>query len=358
MDNPLTSIETILAESRAGRIVVLIDDERSVGMGMAIMPASFVTAEKITFLAVHCRGVICLALAPERVAQLNLTPMVAQNGSARQSAFTVSIEARTGVTTGISAADRARTIEVAIDPHMGASEVVSPGHIFPVASRDGGVLVRAGFSEAAVDLARLAGLNPSGVLAAILGEDGDVASADQLIEFANAHHLKIGTIRDLIAYRRATEILVERVSSETIDSAHGGLWRTHVYRNRTDGTEHIALVKEGYDKRGPVLVRMHTFLAQDDVLARKGSRRKLIPSAMDAIAEAGAGIVVLIRGSILLHEQPSAPQTTLREFGIGAQILRDLEVTQIELLSNTLELPLAGISAYDLEVVGIRRLGT
>ena len=363
MSDYLAPAEEIIEEARVGRVFILVEDGGAGNVGMAAIPASFASAEAVTFMAVHCRGVVCLALTPGRVAQLNLPPMVAQNSSPRQSAFTVSIEAREGVSTGISAADRARTIEVAIDPQANDRDLVSPGHIFPVAARDGGVLVRAGFSEAAVDVARIAGLNPSAALCAIIGEDGELSTLDELIAFARRHDLKIGTIRDLVAYRHATEVLIERVSSETIDSEHGGEWRMHVYRNRVDGTEHCALVK-GAAGAGTTLVRMHAFAVQDDVLGRKGGRAGLIPQAMEVIAAEGAGVVVLIRGPIVHKSDGSVPsragrddKSALREYGVGAQILRDLGVTRIELLSGSLRAPIPGIDGYGLEVAGIRPFG-
>ena len=363
MSDYLAPAEEIIEEARAGRVFILVEDGGAANVGMAAVPASFATAEAVTFMAVHCRGVVCLALTPERVAQLNLPPMVAQNSSPRQSAFTVSIEAREGVSTGISAADRARTIEVAIDPDANDRDLVSPGHIFPVTARDGGVLVRAGFSEAAVDVARIAGLNPSAGLCAVIGEDGELSTLDDLIAFARKHDLKIGTIRDLVAYRHATEVLIERVSSETIDSEHGGEWRLHVYRNRVDGTEHCALVK-GAVGAGTTLVRMHAFAVQDDALGRKGGRAGLIPQAMDVIAAEGSGVVVLIRGPIVHKFDGSVPsragrddKAALREYGVGAQILRDLGVSRIELLSGSLRAPIPGIDGYGLEVAGIRPFG-
>ena len=363
MSDYLAPAEEIVEEARSGRVFLLVEDGAAANVGMAVVPASFAGAEAVTFMAVHCRGVVCLALTPGRVAQLNLPPMVAQNSSPRQSAFTVSIEAREGVSTGISAADRARTIEVAIDPGANDRDLVSPGHIFPVTARDGGVLVRAGFSEAAVDVARIAGLNPSAALCAVIGEDGELSTLDDLIAFARKHELKIGTIRDLVAYRHATEVLIERVSSETIDSEHGGEWRLHVYRNRVDGTEHCALVKEPVGS-GPALVRMHAFAVQDDVLGRRGGRAGLIPKAMEAIAADGGGVLVLIRGPIVHKSDGSVPsrvarddKSTLREYGVGAQILRDLGITRIELLSGSLRMPIPGIDAYELEVTGIRPFG-
>ena len=363
MSDFLAPAEVIIEEARAGRVFILVEDGGAANVGMAAIPASFATAEAVTFMAVHCRGVVCLALTPERVRALNLPPMVAQNSSPRQSAFTVSIEAREGVSTGISAADRARTIEVAIDPGANDRDLVSPGHIFPVAARDGGVLVRAGFSEAAADVARIAGLNPSAALCAIIGEDGELSTLDELIAFARKHDLKIGTIRDLVAYRHATEVLIERVSSETLDSEHGGEWRMHVYHNRVDGTEHCALVK-GAVGTDTTLVRMHAFTVQDDVLGRRGGRAGLIPQAMEAVAAEGSGVVVLIRGPIVRKSDGSVPsragrddKSALREYGVGAQILRDLGVTRIELLSGSLCAPIAGIDAYGLEVAGIRPFG-
>ena len=253
----LSSIEEIIEAARKGYMFVLVDDEDRENEGDLVIPAEKTTPDAINFMAKHGRGLICLALAAERIRELNLPLMGSRNQSRLETAFTVSIEAREGVTTGISAADRAQTIAVAIDPSKGAKDIVSPGHVFPLIAREGGVLTRAGHTEAAVDIAKLAGLNSSGVICEIMNDDGTMARLPDLMTFAEAHDLKIGSIADLIAYRRRNEVLIERAAEMEILSRHGGKFRMIIYQNRITGVEHVALVKGDPRKPGPVPVRMH-----------------------------------------------------------------------------------------------------
>jgi 3,4-dihydroxy 2-butanone 4-phosphate synthase / GTP cyclohydrolase II len=351
-------VEEIIETARNGKMFVLVDDEERENEGDLVIPAQMATPEAINFMAKHGRGLICLALVRERVEQLHLPLMAQHNASRLQTAFTVSIEAREGITTGISAPDRARTIAVAIDPSKGAKDIVSPGHVFPLMARDGGVLVRAGHTEAVVDIARLAGLNPSGVICEIMNDDGTMARRPELIAFAQRHGLKVATIADLIAYRRRHDRIVERILSADFPSHYGGEWRMHVYLNRVNKVEHIALVKgEVGDK--PMLVRMHALNVLDDALGSvRSGRGNVLHAAMNMIAKEGRGMVVLLRESNLtvvsdrvrgfLETGSTVPE--LRDYGIGAQILIDLGVRDMILLSNTPR-TIVGLEGYGLAVV-------
>lgn len=360
-ENFLSPIEDVIEDARNGRMIIMVDDEERENEGDLIIPAQMATPDAINFMAKYGRGLICLALTPERVKTLELPAMSRRNGSRHQTAFTVSIEAREGVTTGISASDRARTIAVAIDPSKGPADIASPGHVFPLEARDGGSLVRAGHTEAAVDLARLAGLNPSGVICEIMNEDGTMSRLPDLMQFAQLHGLKIGTIADLIAYRLRNDRVVERISEMPFKSRFGGDWRMCVYVNKVAYAEHIALVKGDVTGPGPVLVRMHAMNVLDDVLgdAESGKSGDL-EQAMRMIADAGRGAVVLIREPyaralsdrvrIRLGEPPEGKQE-LRDYGVGAQILLDLGIQELILLSNT-KRTIVGIDGYQLTVTG------
>ena len=363
MLNQLSSVEEIIEDARNGRMFILVDDENRENEGDLVIPAQMATPEAINFMAKHGRGLICLALARERVQQLNLPLMARRNTSRHHTAFTVSIEAREGVTTGISASDRARTISVAIDPSKGSDDVASPGHVFPLQAQDGGVLVRAGHTEAAVDIARLAGLNPSGIVCEIMNDDGTMARMPDLVGFAQYHHLKIGTIADLIAYRLRHDRIVQRILETSLTSIHGGTFRMSVYINRIAYAEHIALVKGDLGENGPVLVRMHALNVLDDVLGdtRSGKTCQL-HDAMRIIGATGRGAVVLIREphksslsdrvrALITGTSEETPQ--LRDYGIGAQILLDLGVKDMILLSNT-ERTLVGFEGYGLRIVDRR----
>ena len=292
----LASPEEIINEARNGRMFILVDDEDRENEGDLVIPAQMATPDAINFMATHGRGLICLTLTRTRAEELGLELMSRNNGTRHETAFTISIEAREGVTTGISASDRARTIATAIDPEKGAADLVSPGHVFPLIARDGGVLVRSGHTEAAVDISRLAGLNPSGVICEIMNDDGSMARLPDLIKFAQFHGLKVATIADLIAYRRRNDRLVERTIETTLDSRYGGPFRMYVYVNNAAYAEHIALVKGDVSGPEPVLVRMHALNVLDDVLGdRSIGRGSILHSAMKMIGEADRGVVVLIR---------------------------------------------------------------
>jgi 3,4-dihydroxy 2-butanone 4-phosphate synthase/GTP cyclohydrolase II len=363
----IASPEQIIDEARNGRMFILVDDEDRENEGDLIIPAQMATPSAINFMAKHGRGLVCLALAKSRVDQLGLDLMSRANGTQFETAFTVSIEAREGVTTGISAGDRARTIAVAIDAANGPEEIVTPGHVFPLVAREGGVLVRAGHTEAAVDVSRLAGLNPSGVICEILNDDGTMARLDDLIPFAQRHGLKIGTIRDLIAYRRRHDHLVQRRAEMQFESRWGADWKIISYRNTVTGNEVVALVKGAIDPTEPVLVRMHVHSPLADLFAEEDGRSGMLDRAMMAIAEVGSGVLVvlsspapdlvacIIRARQDGREESGGRRIALREYGIGAQILTDLGIHRITLLSNS-DTNYVGLDGYGIEIVGQRPL--
>jgi 3,4-dihydroxy 2-butanone 4-phosphate synthase/GTP cyclohydrolase II len=352
--------EDIIEEARKGRMFILVDDEDRENEGDLVIPAQWATPETINFMAKHARGLICLALTRERVEQLGLPLMAQNNGTRHQTAFTVSIEAREGVTTGISAADRARTVAVAIDPSCGPQDIVTPGHVFPLVAKDGGTLERTGHTEAAVDLARLAGLTPAGVICEIMNDDGTMARRNDLIAFAQKHNLKIGTISDLIAYRRRYDSIVRRLSENTFESIYGGEFRCVIYVNKVTMAQHIALVKGDPAHGGPVMVRMHAANIFTDLLGQRDTGRGgEIETCMQEIAKEGRGVVVLIRESpaVMLSEQrrrsgerirPAGGE--LRDYGVGAQILIDLGVKEMVLLTNTTK-SIVGLEGFGLKVV-------
>jgi 3,4-dihydroxy 2-butanone 4-phosphate synthase/GTP cyclohydrolase II len=355
----LSPTEELLEEARSGRMFILVDDEDRENEGDLVIPAQFATPDAINFMAKHARGLICLAMARQRVEQLGLPLMAQANGTRHSTAFTVSIEARDGVTTGISAADRARTVAVAINPDLGPEHIVTPGHVFPLVAREGGTLVRAGHTEAAVDLARLAGLNPSGVICEIMNDDGTMARMPDLVAFAQHHGLKLGTIADLIAHRRRTERLVRRVEEGTVEQAVGGEWRIIVYASSIEDGEHIVLVKGDIATPGPVLTRIHAAGMLADHISGVGIAE--LHGAMHMIAEAGRGVVLLLRDWRPTHlsdqvragreRTPMTPR--IRDYGIGAQMLADLGLRDIIRLSNHPR-PVVGLEAYGLTVVETR----
>ncbi|MCE2987992.1 MAG: 3,4-dihydroxy-2-butanone-4-phosphate synthase [Phenylobacterium sp.] len=360
----ISPIEDIIEDARNGRPYILVDAEDRENEGDVIIPAQFATPEQINFMAKHARGLICLSITGDRARQLRLPPMAVDNQSGHGTAFTVSIEAREGVTTGISAHDRAHTIAVAVDPTKGADEIVSPGHVFPLVARDGGVLVRAGHTEAAVDISRLAGLNPAGVICEIMKDDGSMARLPDLIAFAQTHGLKIGTIADLIAYRRRTERQVERVLETPIDSAFGGRFRMVIYRNILDRTEHMVLTRGRIEPDRPTLVRMHRLDLAADVIGAGGARSGFVRKALEALAAADrAGVAVFISDSnpAWLSERYGADPgvdhgaNVLRDYGVGAQILIDLGVRDMVLLTNSATV-LPGSAGYGLRIVERRPL--
>ena len=354
----LATAEEVIDEARNGRMFILVDDEDRENEGDLVIPAQMATPDAINFMARHGRGLICLALGKNRVDQLGLGLMSRNNGTRHETAFTVSIEARTGVTTGISAADRARTIAVAIDASKGPDEIVTPGHVFPLVAREGGVLIRAGHTEAAVDVARLAGLNPSGVICEIMKDDGTMARLDDLIAFAQLHNLKIGTIRDLIAYRRKHDHLVERVADRLLQSDYGGEWRAIVYRNKLDGSESMVLQKGKVLPDKPTLVRMHNVSLFHDVLGSPGPRKRLLQRCMAEVGKEESGVIVLLtptdnphRLSRFVERKPD--EMDQRAYGMGAQILADLKIHDMVLLTNTRHTMIA-LEGYGLSIVGER----
>jgi 3,4-dihydroxy 2-butanone 4-phosphate synthase/GTP cyclohydrolase II len=360
----LASPEEIINEARNGRMFILVDDEDRENEGDLVIPAQMATPDAINFMATHGRGLICLAMTKSRVEALGLDLMSRNNGTRHETAFTVSIEAREGVTTGISAADRARTISVAIDGSKGRADIVTPGHVFPLIAQDGGVLVRTGHTEAAVDVARLAGLNPSGVICEVMRDDGTMARLDDLIPFARKHGLKIGTIRDLIAYRRRHDHIVERRAEKSFTSQWGGEWKAISFYNRATQSEQLVLQKGHIDPDKPTLVRMHQFAPLSDMFGKEGSRHGMIARSMEAIAQEGAGILVLLHGDapdrltrMLQYDPRIMPggMDELRNYGVGAQILAELGVHDMIVLSST-QHSLIALDGYDLSVVGQRSL--
>lgn len=365
----LSPIEDIIEDARNGRMFVLVDDEDRENEGDLVIPAQMATPEAINFMAMYGRGLICLTLTRGRVEQLELPHQEQKNVSRHSTAFTMSIEAREGVTTGISASDRARTIAVAIDPSKGKGDIATPGHVFPLEARDGGVLVRAGHTEAAVDISRLAGLNPSGVICEIMNDDGTMARLPDLIPFAEKHSLKIATIADLIAYRLKHDHVVERMQSQPFESIYGGAFEMTIYRSGIDGTEHVALTKGDVSSGGPVLVRMHAMDILDDVLGdASGGKAGVLQRSMQAVAEAGRGAIVLIRhprtDALSVHAQDALSgdpgddggvTPELRNYGLGAQILLDLGIKEMTLLSNT-QRTIIGLEGYGLTVAGQQQI--
>ena len=356
----LSSTEEIIDEARNGRMFILVDDEDRENEGDLVIPAQMATPAAINFMATHGKGLICLALGKERVDQLGLNLMSAKNGTRHETAFTVSIEARDGVSTGISAGDRARTVAVAIDAAKGPEHIVTPGHVFPLIAKPGGVLVRAGHTEAAVDVSRLAGLNPSGVICEIMKEDGTMARLDDLVAFAQLHGLKIGTIRDLIAYRRRHDHNVEKIAEAKFDSRWGGDWTAISYRNKAINAETLALVKGKIDPSKPTLVRMHVLDLFSDMLGHTCAREGLLSRAMEAIAAEGSGVVVVLTRDmpvshiVRAHAGEAVPDMgELRDYGVGAQILAELGIHDMILLTNSHH-TLVALDGYGLNIVAER----
>ena len=354
----ISSVEEISEDARNGRIFILVDHEARENEGDLVVPAQMATPDVINFMATHGRGLICLAMPGARVDALGLPLMASQNSSRHETAFTVSIEAREGVSTGISAGDRAHTVAVAIDSSATSADIATPGHVFPLRARDGGVLVRAGHTEAAVDISRLAGLNPSGVICEIMNEDGSMARLPDLVAFAQRHGLKIGTISDLISYRRRNDNLVRVRKDQGVQSEFGGDWQLKIFADETHGAAHIALVKGDITTDEPVLVRMHALDPMLDVvgLGPRG-RSNEFADAMELIAGEGRGVLVLLRDVTmqLVADEEVSPQT-LRQYGLGAQILSSLGVTKMVLLTNSPKPKVVGLDAYGLEITGTRKI--
>jgi 3,4-dihydroxy 2-butanone 4-phosphate synthase / GTP cyclohydrolase II len=368
----LSPIDEILEDLRNGRMIILVDAEDRENEGDLVVPAQMATPDAINFMAKHGRGLICLSLTQQRADQLRLEYMARQNEARNRTAFTVSIEAREGIATGISAHDRARTIATAIDPTKDHTDIVSPGHVFPLIARDGGVLVRAGHTEASVDLARLAGFYPAGVICEIMNDDGTMARMPDLVAFAQRHGLKVGTIEDLIGYRLKHDRVIKKVAEKTIESAYGGPFQLHVYETKTEAVEHLALVKGDLSAPGPVLVRVHAVNALADLLGigTEGAAGSLIEKSMRIIAEEGRGVVVLIRdpqpksvsnwiaqGKEKKRPKKADAERRLVEIGVGSQILRDLGVADMVLLSNAPPSRYVGLEAFGLRIVSQRRIG-
>jgi 3,4-dihydroxy 2-butanone 4-phosphate synthase/GTP cyclohydrolase II len=358
-NSDISPIEDIIEDARNGLPYILVDAPDRENEGDVIIPAQFATPKQINFMAKHARGLICLAITDERAHQLDLAPMVTRNQSGHGTAFTVSIEAREGVTTGISAQDRAHTIAVAVDPTKAKYDIVSPGHVFPLIARDGGVLVRAGHTEAAVDISRLAGLTPAGVICEVMNDDGTMARLPELITFAKEHGLRIGTIADLISYRRRAEKLLERVAEAPFASHYGDDFRMIVYRNRIDGIEHVALVRGVVRADVPTLVRVHQIDLQIDILGLKIARQDYVPNALRALAaHDGPAVAVFVRDPdpaqtsrrLLSGYRDQHDTHSQRDYGVGAQMLKDLGVRDMILLTSSTP-KLAGLEGFGLSII-------
>ena len=362
--NELSTIEEVIADAKAGKLFILVDDEDRENEGDLCVVAECATADAINFMAKYGRGLICLALTRQRTETLGLAMMDRRNESRHETAFTVSIEAREGVTTGISAHDRAHTIKTAIDPNCNERDITTPGHIFPLVGRDGGTLVRAGHTEAVIDIARAAGYdNPAGVICEIMNDDGRMARLPDLVTFAKAHDLKIASIADLIAWRRRNESLVQRMVETTVTTRIGGDWRMMIYANTISNIEHIALVKGDISGDAPVLVRMHALDLMADLLGEVSEKRagNELAAAMQMIGDAGQGVVVVLREASassltamvsqkIVTQIDGGSNRELRDYGVGAQILTDLGVSQMVLLSNTRP-NVVSLEGYDLEII-------
>jgi 3,4-dihydroxy 2-butanone 4-phosphate synthase / GTP cyclohydrolase II len=357
----IAPIEEIIAELAAGRMVILVDEEDRENEGDLVLAADHVTAEAINFMVKNARGLVCLTLTAARCKQLGLTQMARDNKSAYNTAFTISIEAAEGVTTGISAPDRARTVQVAVAANARPEDIVQPGHIFPIMAKEGGVLVRAGHTEAGCDLAQMAGCQPAAVICEILKDDGAMARLPDLVEFAKEHRLKIGTVADLISYRSRTETLVERTLSKPVHSVHGE-FTLHAYTDRTSNEVHLALSKGEIRPDREVLVRVHEPLSVLDFLDADSDRHTFsLDLAQQALGRAEVGVIVLLRrpetGQDILAAL-SGPKMAARPtakwdprlYGIGAQILRDLGVRRMKLLASPRRMP--SMTGFDLEVTG------
>lgn len=359
----LSTPEEILEDARNGKMIVLVDAEDRENEGDLIIPAQMATPEAINFMAKFGRGLICLALPRDRADQLQLELMSQNNRSRHQTAFTVSIEAREGISTGISAHDRSHTISVAIDPTKNAQDIVTPGHVFPLVAREGGVLIRAGHTEAAVDIARLSGLYPSGVICEIMNDDGSMARLPDLVQFAQIHGLKLGTIADLIAYRRRKDTLVKRIHETDFKIANGGDFKAIVYLNTIENEEHIALVKGDISGSEPVLTRFHAENIISDVIGSGMAGATTLQKSLEIIDAEGRGVLVLIRNTSttpfsdrLNPSDAGTPMPTiLRDYGVGAQIVLDLGLHDIELLSDTPRTVVA-LDGYDLKISGQRKI--
>ncbi|MDW4497003.1 3,4-dihydroxy-2-butanone-4-phosphate synthase [Sulfitobacter sp. D35] len=357
----IASTEEIIEEARQGRMFLLVDHEDRENEGDLVIPAEFADAAAINFMATHGRGLICMPMTAERIAKLNLPMMVPDNSSRHGTGFTVSIEAREGVETGISAADRARTIAVAIDETKGPQDIASPGHVFPLRARSGGVLIRAGHTEAAVDISRLAGLNPASVICEVMKDDGTMARLPDLVEFARSHGMKIGTISDLIAYRTKNDNLLRERDSRMVSSAYGGDWHMRIFADEITGTDHVVLSKGDLSTPEPILVRTHALNALEDVLGLGPGPVDELPRAMRIIADEGRGAVLLFRDphpTLRLDGEEDDGPRTIKRTGIGAQIMSTLGFRELILLTDSPRTRYVGLDAYHLSIVGTRPITT
>ncbi|WP_415401889.1 3,4-dihydroxy-2-butanone-4-phosphate synthase [Tateyamaria sp. SN3-11] len=351
----ISPIEEIIAEARQGRMFILVDHEDRENEGDLIIPSNFATPEAVNFMATHGRGLICVTMPSERIDELGLPMMAMHNSSRHETAFTVSVEAREGVTTGISAGDRALTIATLVNPQATPADLATPGHVFPLRARKGGVLVRAGHTEAGCDVARLAGHYPSSVICEIMKEDGSMARLPDLVEYAKTHGLKIGTISDLISYRRRHDNLVVETDRRLVTSQHGGEWMMRIYTDQTHGIEHVTLAKGDLSTEDPVLVRTHALTEITDILGLSDRPVGELPRAMEIIAKEGRGVVCLFREprKSLFAEEEAGPRI-VKNTGLGAQMLSNMGLTRLILLTDSPRTTYMGIDAYGLEIVGTR----
>ena len=351
-----SKIEEIVKDAKKGKMFILVDDKNRENEGDLVVPAQKINAEKINFMAKHGRGLICLALSGKRIEELNLPLMPQHNTPRRKTAFTISIEAKKGISTGISTKDRAKTIQVAISNKKSSKDISTPGHIFPLRAEDGGVLVRTGHTEAAVDIANLANLNSSGVICEIMNDDGTMARRDDLFKFSKEHKLRMATISDLISYRRKKEKIIEKKLETKIKSKYGGEFKLIVYRNKIVPAEHIALVKGKINPKKPILVRVHALNFLTDILGTSSFIDNQIKKSMQMISKKKNGVVVIIReprswtlSQRIKTSSEDKVNSQLRDYGVGAQILIDLGIKNMILISNSKK-TIVGLEGYGLKV--------
>lgn len=355
LSDAISPIEEIIADARAGKMYILVDHEDRENEGDLIIPAEFADADAINFMATHGRGLICLPMTAERIDRLGLPMMAVNNSSRHETAFTVSIEAREGVSTGISAGDRALTVATAINEQNTMAHIATPGHVFPLRAKRGGVLVRAGHTEASVDISRLAGLNPSAVICEIMNDDGTMSRLPELVEFGKKHGLKIGTISDLIKYRARNDNLVVETGRSTVISEFGGEWEQVLFTDQTHGIEHVVMIKGDITTSEPVLTRTHALQEATDILGLGPRSSELLPRAMKHIAEEGRGVVCLFREPRhALYAKEEEGVKTIKQIGLGAQMLSKLGLHELILLTDSPRTKYVGLDAYDLSIVGTR----
>ena len=363
----LSSIEEVVEDASNGKIFILVDNEDRENEGDLCVLGEFASSEAINFMAKYGRGLICLSLPRSQSEKLGLSLMERRNEGRFETAFTVSIEARQGVTTGISAADRALTIKTAIHPNASNNEITTPGHVFPLIAKDGGTLIRSGHTEAVIDIAKLAKSNLSGVICEIMKDNGEMARLPDLIKFSKKHNIKIASISDLISYRRKNEVFVKRVSESILDSKFGGVWRIIVFKNIIDNSEHMALVKGVIDSNSSVLVRVHALDLLSDVLGDQYSNRNgsELSTAMETIALNKNGVIILIRDTspeslskkiTKSINKSNVDNDPLRDYGVGAQILTDLGVKEMTILSNSPKIAI-GLDGFGLTIKNWKKLG-